>query len=121
MKLRLLKDICSQLKLIELEMRSWKTQKAPPKSNKRDNRLDPLQEVMYTIVLFCLLLRRIFCCMQISPLLDSPLSRLVVFCLIILHLMMELFVFFFTSEIIGFQISMNRQWCTSGFDLVNSE
>ena len=119
--LRLLKDICSQLKLIELEMRSWKTQKAPPKSNKRDNRLDPLQEVMYTIVLFCLLLRRIFCCMQISPLLDSPLSRLVVFCLIILHLMMELFVFFFTSEIIGFQISMNRQWCTSGFDLVNSE
>ena len=45
----------------------------------------------------------------------------IVFFLIILHLMMELFVFFFTSEIIGFQISVNRQWCTSGFDLVNTE
>ncbi|KAG5052545.1 hypothetical protein JHK85_005088 [Glycine max] len=48
---RLLKDICSQLKLMESEMRSWKTQKAPPKSSKRDNCLDPLQEVMHTLVL----------------------------------------------------------------------
>ncbi|KAK7388403.1 hypothetical protein VNO78_23219 [Psophocarpus tetragonolobus] len=41
--LRLLKDIYSQLKLMEAEMRSWKTRKAPPK---KDNPLDPLQEAM---------------------------------------------------------------------------
>ncbi|TKY54670.1 Myosin-binding protein 7 [Spatholobus suberectus] len=41
--LRLLKDIFSQLKLMQSEMRSWKTQKNPPK---RDIPLDPLQEAM---------------------------------------------------------------------------
>nr|KYP51454.1 hypothetical protein KK1_026740 [Cajanus cajan] len=50
--LRLLNDINSQLKLVQAEMRrSWKPQKAPPK---KDVSLDPLKEVMYTLVLFCL-------------------------------------------------------------------
>ncbi|XP_057421058.1 myosin-binding protein 7-like [Lotus japonicus] len=42
-QLRLLKDIHNQLKLIQSEMRSWKTRKA---SLKKDMPLDPLQEAM---------------------------------------------------------------------------
>ncbi|KOM32865.1 hypothetical protein LR48_Vigan01g242100 [Vigna angularis] len=45
--LNLLKDICSQLKSMESEMRSEKTPKPPPK---RDTPLDPIQEVIYSNV-----------------------------------------------------------------------
>ncbi|QCD80484.1 hypothetical protein DEO72_LG2g805 [Vigna unguiculata] len=53
--LRLLKDICSQLKSMESEMRRAKTPKPSPK---RDNPLDPIQEVIYTLMLLPFLVEK---------------------------------------------------------------
>ncbi|RDX86253.1 Myosin-binding protein 7, partial [Mucuna pruriens] len=52
-RLRLLKDINNQIKILQSEMRSWKTKNTPPK---RDVSLDPLQEVpnFYEQAMVCL-------------------------------------------------------------------
>jgi len=79
--LRLLKDIYTQLKSMESDMRRAKTSQPPPK---RNTPLDPLQEVMYSLMLLPFPLRKknfllpanVYFLLFLNYLCSSPLKKL---------------------------------------------